>query len=159
MDKKKTIISIAAVVAVAAAIFGIASANKKISATDTATSTSTTTPVATAPASAVSGSTEEGSEYKDGTYTATGSYQSPGGPDHIGVTVTLKNDIITSASITPEPGDRTSAHYQSLFASGYQAVVVGKDISTLHVDAVSGSSLTPIGFNDAISQIKTQAKA
>ncbi len=166
MNNKKVIVSVVAVVAVAAAAIGIAASNKKAptpvtsvtstgsgqtttTTSDTTATSTTTTPVAD----------KNNVAYKDGTYTATGSYQSPGGPDKVGVTVTLKNDIITSASVTPMPGDRESAHYQSLFASGYQAVVVGKDISTLHLDAVSGSSLTPIGFNDAIAQIKAQAKA
>lgn len=167
MNNKKTIISVAAVIAVAAAIFGIATAHKK---TDTAVDTTvamptttttsdspsvpTPTPVADKPSTAPSSST-----YKDGAYTAVGSYNSPGGPDQIGVTLTLKNDIVTAVSINPMPGDRESKQYQAKFASGYQSLVLGKDISSVKLSAVSGSSLTPIGFNDAITKIKAQAKA
>ncbi len=96
--------------------------------------------------------------YKNGTYSADGSYDSPGGPDSIGVTLTLQNDIVTNVSVTPNPGDRTSARYQNAFISGYKQYVIGKNISGLNLGKVSGSSLTPIGFNNALTQIKAQAK-
>ena len=95
--------------------------------------------------------------YKDGTYSATGSYMSPGGEDQIAVTLTLKNDIITSASVVTEPGDRTSQRYQNMFVAGYQQYVVGQNIAKVYLARVSGSSLTPKGFDDALAQIKVQA--
>lgn len=97
--------------------------------------------------------------YKDGTYSATGSYMSPGGMDKLSVTLTLKNDIITSVSVTPQAGDRTSSRYQNMFISGYQQYVLGKDIANVSLTKVSGSSLTPKGFDDALKQIKSQAIA
>jgi hypothetical protein len=97
--------------------------------------------------------------YKNGTYSATGSYMSPGGEDQIAVTLTLKNDIVTSVSATPEAGDRMSARFQNMFISGYQQYVIGKNISSLNLTKVSGSSLTPKGFDSALAQIKSQAKA
>ena len=84
---------------------------------------------------------------------------SPGGEDHIAVTLTIANDIVTAASVTPEAGDHTSARYQQKFISGYQGYVVGKNISSIYLTKVSGASLTPKGFNDALNQIKAQAKA
>ena len=97
--------------------------------------------------------------YKDGTYTAVGSYVSPGGPDQISVTLTISKDIVTDASVTPMPGDNTSAKYQGIFADNYKTYVVGQDISTLNLTKVSRSSLTPKGFDDALAKIKTQAQA
>ncbi|MEI6396625.1 MAG: hypothetical protein WCO48_00925 [Candidatus Taylorbacteria bacterium] len=97
--------------------------------------------------------------YKNGTYSANGSYMSPGGQDQLLVTLTIANDIVTSASVTVQSADRTSQKYISRFLSGYQSYVVGQDISTLNLTRISGSSLTPIGFNNALSQIKAQAKA
>lgn len=97
--------------------------------------------------------------YKDGTYTAIGSYNSPGGPDKISITLTLKNNIVTSVSAIPMAGDPKSEKYQQTFISGYQTFVVGKNIDTIKLTNVSGSSLTPIGFNDALAKIKEQAKA
>ena len=113
----------------------------------TNTNTGTKTPV---PVAAI---------YKDGTYSATGSYMSPGGEDQVAVTLTLANDIITSVTVTPQAGDRTSQRYQSRFVSGYKQYVVGKNIASVNLSKVSGSSLTPIGFNAALTQIKAQAKA
>jgi uncharacterized protein with FMN-binding domain len=113
--------------------------------------TPTTTPPVDVP--------RQASVYKDGTYSATGSYMSPGGYDQIAVTLTLKNDLIISVSATPEAGDNTSAKYQNKFISGYQQYVVGKNIANVNLTAVSGSSLTPKGFDDALAQIKSQAKA
>lgn len=116
-------------------------------------SSETTNPAALPP------SNTQSSVYKDGTYTAIGSYLSPGGPDKISVTLTLKNDIVTDVTATAMPGDRESAQYQNKFLSGYKAQVVGQNIATLHLTKVSGSSLTPKGFNDAVAQIQVQAKA
>ena len=99
------------------------------------------------------------SVYTDGTYTATGSYMSPGGEDQISITLTLAKDIISSVSATPAAGDRTSQRYQNAFISGYKQYVVGKNIADVNLTRVSGSSLTPMGFNDALTQIKAQAKA
>jgi hypothetical protein len=97
--------------------------------------------------------------YKNGTYSATGSYMSPGGEEQVGVTLTLANDIITAVSVTPGAYDRTSARYQDRFISGYKTYVIGKNIAKVNLGIISGSSLTPEGFNDALAQIKTQAKA
>lgn len=98
------------------------------------------------------------STYKDGTYTATGSYMSPGGMDQVGVTLTLKNDIVTDVSVSPMAGDNTSERYQAMFVAGYKQYVVGKDIDKVKLDKVSGASLTPIGFNEAITKIEAQAR-
>src|ERR1035437_3398634 len=99
------------------------------------------------------------SVYKNGTYSATGSYMSPGGYDQIGVSMTLKNDIITGSSVINMGGDRRSQRYQDQFISGYQQYVVGQNIAKVFLTKISGASLTPSGFNDALTQIKAQAKA
>ncbi|HSX36346.1 MAG TPA: hypothetical protein VLH84_05435 [Patescibacteria group bacterium] len=96
--------------------------------------------------------------YKDGTYAATGSYDSPGGFEQITVTVTIKSDVITGTSAQSGANDPEASEYQSQFISGYKQLVVGKDISSLRLNRVAGSSLTSQGFNNAISQIKQQAK-
>lgn len=96
--------------------------------------------------------------YNNGTYTATGSYNSPGGVDFVGVSLTLKNDIITGVTVTPTAQDGTSRRYQAKFVSGYKQYVFGKDITSVHLDVVSGSSLTPKGFNAALAKIESEAK-
>lgn len=105
------------------------------------------------------GDKKTASVYKDGTYSATGSYMSPGGKDLLGVTITLADDVITSVTVTNGAGDHTSDRYQEKFISGYKQYVVGKNIADVKLTKVSGASLTPIGFNDALSQIKSKAKA
>ena len=82
---------------------------------------------------------------------------SPGGEDQLGVSVTLKDDIITSASVTNMANDGRSQRYQDMFISGYKQYVIGKNIADVSLSKVSGSSLTPGGFNDALAQIKSQA--
>lgn len=96
--------------------------------------------------------------YKDGTYTAEGDYTVHIGQKHIDVKITLKNNIITAADVTNEADDPTSVNYQNKFISGYKDLVIGKNINDVHLGAVSGSSLTPMGFNAALSTIESQAK-
>ncbi len=96
--------------------------------------------------------------YRDGTYTASTSYNSPGGMDQIKVTLTLKNDVVMDVTTTAS-GDKTSERYQAMFLADYKQYVVGKNIASVKLDKVSGSSLTPAGFNDALAKIKAQAKA
>lgn len=125
------------------------------------TAASSTTAAANSPAADTSAVQNEAatSAYKNGEYTAVGSYQSPGGEQQLGVTVTLSNSVITALSVDTSQTKGTSADFQGKFKSGIDALVVGKSIDELDVSKVSGSSLTSGGFNDAIDQIKTDAAA
>ena len=109
---------------------------------------------APAPAPVVS----NGSGYKDGTFTATGHYDSPGGYEAITITVFLKSGVVQSTSAQNGASNRESSNYERRFISQYPSVVVGKPISSLSLSYLSGASLTPLGFNDAIDQIKNQAR-
>jgi uncharacterized protein with FMN-binding domain len=73
--------------------------------------------------------TMSGTSYKDGTYSATGSYDSPGGLEKISVTLTLASDKVTAATAVSGANDPTA------------------------------SSLTPMGFNKAVAAIEKQAEA
>lgn len=98
------------------------------------------------------------STYIDGVYSASGSYQSPAQMESIGVSMTLKSDKITGLVVTPKATDETSKFIQQLFVDGVNQLVVGKKIDELgSLSQVNGSSLTPIGFNQAVAQIKVQA--
>lgn len=97
--------------------------------------------------------------FKDGTYTATSRYDTPGGGASIGVSVTLKGSTITDATLTQGAPDREAQEFQDRFASGYKSLVVGKKITDVSLTRVAGSSLTPIGFNNALQDIENQAKA
>jgi uncharacterized protein with FMN-binding domain len=99
------------------------------------------------------------STYKDGTYSADGSYVSPGGQEEIAVTVTVKSNLITAVTVKSVTADSEAAEYQSRFASGISAVAVGKSLASLSVSNVAGSSLTGQGFNSALATIRSEAKA
>ncbi|GAA4624603.1 FMN-binding protein [Cellulomonas oligotrophica] len=100
-----------------------------------------------------------GSAYTDGTYDATGSYTSPGGPETVAVSLTLADGVVTAVEVTPEATNATSRQYQTQFASGIADEVVGVAIDDLDVTTVSGSSLTSGGFMDAVAQISADAAA
>ena len=97
--------------------------------------------------------------YKDGAYTAVGNYTSPGGAEHMNVTLTLKNDIVVDAQVTPQATLPISQRFQGIFAADYKSHVIGKNIKDLNLTKISGSSLTPQGFNDALAKIKAQAQS
>ncbi|MFA4872337.1 MAG: hypothetical protein WC659_00170 [Patescibacteria group bacterium] len=96
-------------------------------------------------------------EYKDGTYTAVGNYVSPGGPEEVGITLTLKDDTIVDTSFEMKAFRPKSIEMQTAFAENYKQFVVGKNIDEVNLSKVSSSSLTPKGFNDALEKIKQQA--
>jgi uncharacterized protein with FMN-binding domain len=97
--------------------------------------------------------------YSDGTYTAEGTYATPESVETISVTVTLADDVVTAVKVNGTPTERESKEYQSKFIGGISDAVVGKDIDTISVSRVAGSSLTSSGFNQAIEEIKSQAAA
>ncbi|MES2630509.1 MAG: hypothetical protein V4611_00965 [Patescibacteria group bacterium] len=103
--------------------------------------------------------TTEEAGYKDGTYTETGSYFSPGGNESIEVSVTIANDVITDATVTSKAKNAESKEHQADFISGYKSLVVGKDIDEVTLSRVAGSSLTSNGFNSALELIKADAQA
>jgi uncharacterized protein with FMN-binding domain len=95
--------------------------------------------------------------YKDGTYTEPGTYVSPGGTEHISVTLTLASNVITAMKVTTVKADPTATGYEQLFEGGISGATVGKNINTLNIGVVAGSSLTSMGFNRALATIKADA--
>jgi uncharacterized protein with FMN-binding domain len=118
--------------------------------------TATNSAAASDTATASSAGTSSGT-YKDGTYSAGGSYQTPGGQESISMTITVKNNIVTDTTLQQNANNRDSREYQAAFASGYKSKVIGKALSSISLSRVSGSSLTSDGFNSALEQIKSQA--
>ncbi len=114
---------------------------------DTASDTTTTTTTTTA------------GTYKDGTYTATGSYNCPAGPSEMGVTLTLVDNTVTDVSISSmDMMNTTVLYYQGVFDEEIDALVVGKKLDEIgSFRSVSGASLTPKGFTAALEAIKLEA--
>lgn len=97
--------------------------------------------------------------YKSGTYTAIGNYNSPGGAEEIDVKIVLEDDVVVDAEVISRATRPRSITMQGQFVSGFKEQVVGKYLDEVLLDKVSGSSLTPKGFNEAIAEIKEQARA
>lgn len=97
--------------------------------------------------------------FRDGNYNATGTYQSPGGKQEIKVTINLLVGKIMAIGAEGDNKSSDSRFYQSSFISGYKEKVIGKKIDEVKLDHVGSSSLTPQGFNNALEDIKNQAKA
>lgn len=127
------------------------------------TTKDTTTPQSTAeatasPVAAASSGTGSGSTYKDGTYTADGSYQTPETVEKISVSITVAGDTVTAVKVTGDPQAAETRHYQAQFIGGISAQVVGKKLDDISVSRVSGSSLTSKGFTQALQAIRTEAR-
>jgi hypothetical protein len=65
--------------------------------------------------------------------------------------------VIVDSSVTGTLRDHESRRYVQQFISGYKKQVIGKSIDEVHLNTVSGSSLTGKGWNSAIESIKSQA--
>ncbi|TPW72773.1 FMN-binding protein [Schumannella sp. 10F1B-5-1] len=135
------------------AAFGLAGALAGCATTTGSTDTGSSGSDSGSDSSSDSGSTSSAG-YKDGSYTATGEYQSPGGNESIEVTLTLADSKVTKAEVVPHASSGNAKQYQTQFSEGISGEVVGKSLDELSVTRVSGSSLTSRGFNDAVDQIK-----
>jgi len=159
-NNKKIITALAVLVLIAVMVIGVkALASKSDSKADAGNAAATTNSQAnTTHDSAVPAQPDKASPYKDGSYQATGAYRSPGGDQKLQVSLTVAGGKVTDSSVESGASDGTSADYQQKFISGYKALITGKSLDSLKLSKVSGSSLTSQGFNDAVEQIKNQAK-
>lgn len=147
------------IVIVAAAYFGYNAMNKNaMQTTNTTQTTQQTQTTDTAPTNAMTDASTA-SSYKDGTYTVVGEYTSPGGPEELGVTLVLAKGVVTDATVEVKATRPASKERQTDFAANYKTEVVGKNIEEVNLGKVSGSSLSPKGFNDAVEKIKAEAKS
>lgn len=163
-SKKNLVTSLAVLVVIVIIVGGVVvltrgggETNNQETSDVTMPSSQTTSDTVDNPNAPVSNNTD--GSYNDGTYTATGTYNSPGGRESISITVTLDDGKVIDTSATSRPSDSTARDFQNEFIKAYKQLVVGKDIDSIRLSQVSGSSLTSQGFNAALSQIKNQAKS
>jgi uncharacterized protein with FMN-binding domain len=98
-------------------------------------------------------------KYKDGTYEATESYTVPKGfTNDINVKLTVQDGKVVAVVTSHATQERESDIYVADFDKQITSAVVGKTLDETLIDKLSGASLTSTGFNQAIEQIKTQAK-
>ena len=152
----KAIIASVVIVLLVVAATGIVALNSNKSGQVAQNDTAVTSQASTS-ASGTNNATASSGNYKDGTYTATGSYTTPGGGESIGVSLTIANGEITDASVTQHASGGEAEQYQEAFASDFKSEVVGKKLSEVSLSRVAGSSLTPIGFNNAVATIRSEA--
>lgn len=152
------VVTIAGAFALAGCATGAADADTEPT-TAATTPTTQETPTETTPTPTETVVAAPASTYTDGTYTATGSYQTPESVEDLTVTVTLAADVVTAVEVTGNPTKAESERYQAEFIGGIAEVVVGQSIDELAVSRVAGSSLSSNGFNQAIEQIKSDAAA
>jgi uncharacterized protein with FMN-binding domain len=142
-----------------ATIAGIGLVGALAGCTATTPSGSTGTTSGSSSGTSSTGSATSSVSYKDGSYTEQGTYASPGGQELISVALTLKSNVVTAVTVKTVKADPTATGYESMFIAGIGKVAVGKNINTLNVSRVAGSSLTSMGFNDALTKIKADAKS
>ena len=103
--------------------------------------------------------TSEESKFINGTYSATGRYRNPTGEiDDLGVTITLEDDVITDYEIEVQAKNDISVGYQTRYKDDVEELIVGKQIDDLELGRVGSSSLTSIGFNEALESIRQSAR-
>lgn len=153
-SKNTKIKIIAGIIVIALAGFGFWKFGKKDAVAPEQGSNSTS-PITTTP----SNTPATARKYKDGTYSADGNYVSPAGKEAVSVSINIKNNIVTDASFIGKATNPGSKKMQENFSAGFKQFVVGKSVDSISLTVVNGSSLTPKGFMDALSKIKTQAQS
>ena len=123
------------------------------SASTTASSDTTATTAASQSAAAPAGS------FKDGQYSASASYRVPHGSNTISVSLTVKDGKVTVVKNSQNYTDHESRSYIDSFESEISSAVVGQPLGSTNLSRVGGASLTTAAFNDALSQIASDAKA
>lgn len=97
-------------------------------------------------------------KYENGVYEAIGIYQSPAEEESIEVKLTLEEDVVTAVEVVGMGTHEVTMKLQGLFIEEIGAEVVGMKLDEIpEFDQVNGSSLTPIGFADALEEVKKEA--
>jgi hypothetical protein len=152
-SKQREAVTAASVMLVIIVLLVLITVKDKPRSSSALASSNTTSSVKAAPAQSIPAN----AMFKDGSYTAVGSYEAPGERENITVTLTLQNGVGTDASTKEGYQSSESQLYQDQFVSAYKQSVVGKKITDIKLSHVAASSLTSQGFNKAVQQIEQQA--
>lgn len=144
------IIAVLAIVVIAIG-FTFLQPNKKPVTEETTRTTATNTPTTEV--------VTQTNDYQNGAHVATITYLTPIKNEYrLDVSLILENDIVTDAQIIYSQGAEKDPNAQR-FETAYRTEVIGKDIDTINLSRVGGASLTTGAFNNALADIKTDAKS
>jgi hypothetical protein len=103
--------------------------------------------------------TTAAADYKDGSYETQVTYQTPKRDEYgVAVSLTLTKDIVTDIKVAYSNGAEKDPN-AAKFEAAHKTEVIGKDIDTLNLSRVGGASLTTAAFNNALVNIKADAKS
>jgi uncharacterized protein with FMN-binding domain len=157
LTDSKTAVALVAGLTLVGALAGCSTAAESVTEPDSGTGSEGSTDNGTDSGGTDSGTDTGAGSYADGTYSASGEYQSPNGTETLDVTITLQDDAITAVEVVGHGGSPNTVRFQGEFAGGIAAAVVGKRIDEISVSKIAGSSLASGGFNAAVEQIKADA--
>ena len=93
----------------------------------------------------------------DGDYTKDVSYRYHSGTETVTISVTIKDDVVTAATVTGNNPNRQSARYISAVNAALPSLVVGKRIDQINIPhQVSGSSLTSAAVKQYLNGLMQQ---
>jgi len=96
--------------------------------------------------------------YKDGTYVVENMYYvMPGFDEPMQTTVTLEDNIIVATEVRFASRDPHSLTHQRDFSVAYKDEVIGVPLGEASFSRIGRASLTTIGFNDALKEIRLEA--
>lgn len=99
----------------------------------------------------------ETNAYKNGTYAANAEYFTPARKKHkITVTLAIRDDSITAVN-TQYNGTEAETPNHRRFDDAYEPLTLGVAIDDLDLSRVGGASLTTAAFNEALTDIKSDA--
>lgn len=97
--------------------------------------------------------------FKDGTFITDVKYRNPKQTEYaMNVSLTLANGVVTDSKIVYAQGAEKDPNAQR-FEAAYKNEVIGKSLENISISRVGGASLTTNAFNNALSEIKTQAQS
>lgn len=153
------VLAIASVVGYELFATGDSQSTKSTATAQTQQSSAQTTP-ATPTTDTTNTTNSTSSGYKDGSYTASTSYEVPhGNQNSVSATLTIAGGKITNVTTNNDYSDEESAQYVDFFKQEISSAIVGQNLADVSVSRVGGASLTSSAFNDVLDTIRTQAKA
>jgi len=97
---------------------------------------------------------------QDGVFTTSIMYTVPNNHEEtMVVTLTLEDNTVVATELSYEASNGTSQRYLDRFNDWHTESVVGKRIEDIELSRLGGASLTSVAFNNALTDIKEQARS